>query len=201
MTEKTFKYCAGCDRNYPRTAEFFYLKRKAGRFVPSSRCKPCSVKRALDRYYASEKFSRSQERKALLEQRRLAEIESRKRRADGRLEKARHTLSPAYRLRLGMLTRLRGYRARGGLHPEIKADNAIGCSWEELADYIEARWYDGMSWSNYGSWHIDHIVPISSADLTNRDEALRVLNFKNLQPLWAHENVKKGARIAVQSSE
>lgn len=93
-----------------------------------------------------------------------------------------------------MVTRLRGYRGRG-LHPDVNADTASGCSFPALVAHIEAQWYDGMSWTNYGSWHIDHIVPISSVDLSDFDAAMRVFHFSNLQPLWAHENVKKGARI------
>jgi hypothetical protein len=50
-----------------------------------------------------------------------------------------------------------------------------------------------MSWDNYGSWHIDHIMPLSSAQTT--EEFNKLCHYSNLQPLWAHENLSKGNRI------
>jgi hypothetical protein len=195
MTQNPLKYCGGCEQDLPRTPEFFYSK-KGPRFVASAQCKACSVRKALARYYASDKAKAAGARAAVLAAKREAAIIARGLREDGRLQRAREFELPPNRLRQGTATRLRDCRTRrGGLHPDVTTDDCIGCSWPDLVKHIEAQWYDGMSWTNYGSWHIDHIVPISSVDLNDRDAALRVLNFKNLQPLWAHENVKKGARV------
>jgi hypothetical protein len=53
-----------------------------------------------------------------------------------------------------------------------------------------------MTWENYcfDVWHIDHIKPVSSFDLTLPEEQLKAFNFKNLQPLWAKENLEKGSK-------
>jgi len=52
-----------------------------------------------------------------------------------------------------------------------------------------------MSWANYGrAWHIDHIRPCSSYDLTKPDQQRACLHFSNLQPLWSKENLRKGAK-------
>jgi hypothetical protein len=75
-----------------------------------------------------------------------------------------------------------------------KAGSAIhdlGCTIEELIIYLEAQFKDGMTWDNYGDWHIDHIIPLSSVDLSNREDFLKVAHYTNLQPLWAEENLKK----------
>ena len=48
-----------------------------------------------------------------------------------------------------------------------------------------------MSWDNYGTWHIDHILPLSKFDLSKREDFLIACNYKNLQPLWADENIRK----------
>jgi len=52
-----------------------------------------------------------------------------------------------------------------------------------------------MTWDNYGKWHVDHIFPVSKADLTNEEELKKVCNYGNLQPLWAKENMSKGSKI------
>lgn len=54
-----------------------------------------------------------------------------------------------------------------------------------------------MSFENYGEWHIDHIRPLASFDLRDPDQVKAACHFSNLQPLWAAENIRKGARIAV----
>lgn len=53
-----------------------------------------------------------------------------------------------------------------------------------------------MTWDNWApkGWHVDHIIPLSSFDLTNRDQLLAACHYTNLQPLWAKENLQKGAR-------
>ena len=73
----------------------------------------------------------------------------------------------------------------------------IGCKQDELKKHIESQFVDGMNWNNYGSeWHVDHIIPISWFDLTNEKCQLIAFNFTNMKPLWAEENIKKGARYA-----
>ena len=48
-----------------------------------------------------------------------------------------------------------------------------------------------MTWDNYGLWVIDHIIPLSSFDLTDRNQMLDAVRFKNLQPLWYEDNQSK----------
>lgn len=75
------------------------------------------------------------------------------------------------------------------------AINDLGCTLEELKFYLEKQFIEGMSWDNHGikqgQWSIDHIIPLSKVDLTNREEFLKVNNYKNLRPMWHIDNIKK----------
>ena len=73
----------------------------------------------------------------------------------------------------------------------------LGCSIQNAKEHIEKQFKEGMSWENYGhkTWHIDHIIPCASFDLTDPEQQKKCFNYKNLQPLWWHENLSKGAKI------
>lgn len=73
--------------------------------------------------------------------------------------------------------------------------NIVGCTPEFLKDYLQKKFTDGMNWKNHGKfgWHIDHIIPLSSAKTD--EEVFKLCHYKNLQPLWAFENLSKGDKI------
>jgi hypothetical protein len=67
----------------------------------------------------------------------------------------------------------------------------LGCSVEDLKVHLEKQFSKGMSWSNYGKWHIDHVRPCSSFDLSKPEEQALCFHYTNLQPLWAADNLAK----------
>lgn len=67
----------------------------------------------------------------------------------------------------------------------------VGCSLEQLKAHLESRFQQGMSWANYGEWHIDHIRPCAKFDLTLPDQQKLCFHYSNLQPLWAIDNKTK----------
>ena len=71
----------------------------------------------------------------------------------------------------------------------------LGCTPEFLKEYLEKQFTEGMTWENHGlyGWHIDHIIPLSSA--TTKEEVIKLNHYSNLQPLWAIDNLKKGGII------
>ncbi len=73
----------------------------------------------------------------------------------------------------------------------------LGCNIEDFKSHIESQFTVGMTWENYGfkGWHIDHIIPCDSFDLTNESQQRICFNYKNLQPLWWLDNLSKGAKI------
>jgi hypothetical protein len=87
-------------------------------------------------------------------------------------------------------------RMRLALRGQVKSGSAVrdlGCTISELRTHLEALFQPGMTWENWGvdGWHIDHIRPLSSFDLTDREQFLLACHYTNLQPLWAADNLVK----------
>jgi len=72
----------------------------------------------------------------------------------------------------------------------------MGCSRAELIARIERLFQPGMSWENYGQWHLDHDIPLCAFDLTNREQFLAACSYQNLVPMWAEENRLKGDSLS-----
>ena len=66
--------------------------------------------------------------------------------------------------------------------------------------YIQAQFTAGMTWERYGEFHIDHIRPCASFDLSDFEQQKVCFNWRNLQPLWAVDNLKKGAKVEVSKN-
>jgi hypothetical protein len=79
-------------------------------------------------------------------------------------------------------------RLRSAIKNNAKRGSAVkdlGCSVPELKIYLESKFQEGMSWDNWtwNGWHVDHIIPLNSFDLSNREEFLKACHYTNLQPL------------------
>ena len=73
----------------------------------------------------------------------------------------------------------------------------VGCTPEFLRSYLESLFTEGMTWDNYGpkGWHVDHILPCASFDLTKEEEQKKCFHYTNLQPLWWFDNLRKSDKI------
>lgn len=98
--------------------------------------------------------------------------------------------SPSRRIRNA--TEARMWTALKG-RSDGKLFSRLTYSLSDLVNHLETKFADGMSWENYGDWHIDHIKPCALFDQTKPEEFTECWNLKNLQPLWESENVRKGA--------
>ena len=103
-----------------------------------------------------------------------------------------------FRLTHTLGDRLRSAIKSSGVKKNTKTINLIGCDIPFLKKYLEALFKPGMSWENHGrsGWHIDHIYPCASFDLTNPRQQKICFHYSNLQPLWAKENIRKGKKLA-----
>jgi hypothetical protein len=97
------------------------------------------------------------------------------------------------RLRSRIIHALRGK----GTRKAAKTMELVGCSIEAFKDYVQRRFKPGMSWENRGEWHLDHIVPCASFDLTDPEQQKVCFHYTNLQPLWGKDNIRKKDRIEV----
>lgn len=84
----------------------------------------------------------------------------------------------------------------GGFSKTSKTAEILGCSFEFFKAYIEQRFLLGMGWHNRSEWHLDHIIPVSSAK-TER-EILKLNHYTNLRPLWAKDNLRKSNKTNEQ---
>jgi hypothetical protein len=110
--------------------------------------------------------------------------------------KERHKTDIQYKLSSNLRSRL-----KSAIRSNYKSGSAVrdlGCSIPELKIYLENKFQPGMSWDNYGlyGWHIDHIKPLVSFDLSDRKQLLEACHYTNLQPLWAKDNLSKSDKIS-----
>lgn len=109
----------------------------------------------------------------------------------------KYNTDPIIKLRHRLSCRLREVLKFKSLIKNKTHNDIIGCSPEFLKEHLENQFTEGMSWDNhelYG-WHIDHIVPLSSAK--TEEEIYKLCHYTNLQPLWAKDNLKKSNKMLV----
>ena len=102
---------------------------------------------------------------------------------------------PTFKLKCKLRGRLRDALKRYKNHAGASIGKLLGCSYQHAREHIESLFKPGMSWDNHGLWHIDHIKPLASFDLHDSEQLRIACHYTNLQPLWASENMSKGAKI------
>lgn len=89
--------------------------------------------------------------------------------------------------------RINGAMAKMGYKKTSKTQDILGCSWDELKNHIESQFRPGMTWGNRSAWHIDHRIPLASAN--TEEDVIRLNHYTNLQPLWAADNLRKSDKL------
>ena len=169
-----------------------------------NRCKPCKkvlgqryykenkdeiIAKTTDYYYENKerlapirKKWRKENKKAIHEQKRIYMNKRRK-------------ASASFRLLENLRRRVNSF-----LKAEDKSARTmdlVGCDMDTMKAHIESLFTEGMSWDNYGmhGWHLDHVTPCASFDLSDPEQQKRCFHYTNTQPLWALDNLIKGDRM------
>lgn len=109
-----------------------------------------------------------------------------------RRKTARQKSDPVYRLTCHMRTFINNALRRAGCCKDQRTQAILGCDLDFFRRHIERQFEPGMSWDRRSEWHIDHIIPMATA-VTMKD-AVRLNHYTNLRPMWAKDNLSKGAR-------
>ena len=110
-------------------------------------------------------------------------------------QKKRRKEDDLFKLTYNVKSRLNLFIKKTNIRKTSSTFEMIGCTPQFLKEHLEMNFKEGMSWENYGlyGWHIDHIIPLSSAE--DEDGVYKLCHYTNLQPLWAKENLSKGSKI------
>jgi|LakMenE01Jun11ns_1017448.scaffolds.fasta_scaffold9752060_1 hypothetical protein len=104
----------------------------------------------------------------------------------------RRDVDSQYRMKMALHVRLYDAVKRNKGVKSAKTLELLGCTVEQLQTFLEAEFTEGMTWENYGEWHIDHLRPCASFNLADPEEQKKCFHWTNLQPLWALDNIRKG---------
>ena len=211
------KICTKCEIEFPAIAEHFF-KERHGKYGLRSKCKPCfqaEVKglKAKPEYrqkaieHGRQYYQKNKDRAAERWQRYYevnAEHLREKARDWGRANLERRRIADRKR-RANVGFRVSQNISRSIRQSLFRFNGKGGAPWESLVDYtkedlvkhLEKQFQPGMTWDNYGKWHIDHEIPISAFNFTKpeHEDFVRCWSLNNLRPMWAKENISKGARL------
>lgn len=112
-----------------------------------------------------------------------------------RYVRERMETDPIFRLTYTVRNRIFYAFRDHGFRKGSKTADLVGCTWETLKKHIEEKFKPDMSWENRSDWHIDHIIPLATAK--DEEQMIALCHYTNLQPLWAAENLAKGAKLDV----
>lgn len=105
----------------------------------------------------------------------------------------RKITDPLFKLSCNLRSRLYTVFRRMRCDKNSTTRKILGADFEKIKSHIELQFKPGMSWENYGEWHIDHVIPLASGK--TQEDLIRLSHYSNLQPLWAIENLIKGSKI------
>jgi hypothetical protein len=112
-------------------------------------------------------------------------------------EKHRKDTDPLYKLITNFRTAIWTVLKESNVDKYGHYFDVLQYSPEELINHLEKQFKDDMTWDNYGIWHVDHKLPITSFDIQEMgdEEFMRCWCLDNLQPMWGEENIRKSNKV------
>jgi hypothetical protein len=112
-------------------------------------------------------------------------------------EKTKKDSDPSYRLASYTRTAIYTCLKERNINKYNNTFDLLPYTLEQLINHLEGKFQEGMTWNNYGQWHLDHIKPMSSFVFKNPEdkEFQECWSLGNLQPLWGQENLSKGSKL------
>ena len=111
----------------------------------------------------------------------------------------RRKVDPLFKMSCNLRNRTSQAFKNKGYSKNTKTQEMLVVDWEVCKAHIERQFIKGMSWKNQGEWHIDHIIPLASAN--TEEELKKLCHYSNLQPLWADDNLIKSDKIIGQQNK
>lgn len=210
------KTCTKCHSQLPATTEYFH-KKITGQYGITAKCKICSLKynrsmykkhkhkileyKRIENINQSEKIKqRRKEQYIKHKKQRLLDVKKYQQKNKSKIRKrvSKYTINRYhtdinFRLKMNLSRRIRQFISKDGKD----TIGLIGCSIDDFKKHLESLFQYGMNWENYGrnGWHIDHIIPCASFDLTDSEQQKRCFHYTNLQPLWEIDNLRKSDKV------
>jgi hypothetical protein len=148
----------------------------------------CNNKEKIKKYIENNKESIALTKKIWKENNREKVRESKR-----RWKSNKKAVDPIFKMKENLRRRtLKAFKAKGW-QKSGGTELLLQGTYSEVFDYIESLFVNGMNWNNQGEWHIDHIIPLGSAK--TKEDIIKLFNYKNLQPLWANDNILKSNKI------
>lgn len=207
------KTCTKCGVNQPLNN--FYKVKRAKEKVRNVKhddhkamCKGCYVKRAAEwaaknpdkrKAIARKWDAENIEKKKISIKKTKDKPETKERMRQWRKEnttaylKRRRETDALFAFKQSMRSKLVKIFARFGYTKRSKSNEIFGCDWDTFRTHIERQFAKGMTWENRSEWHIDHIIPISSAK--TEEDVIKLNHYTNLRPLWAADNLRKSNKL------
>ncbi len=192
-----FCWCKDCHHEYGRTNKIRIKSRAHARYEKNKE----AISKKLKEYYETHRVEIIEKQKIYQETHKEERKLYLKQNNETIRAYVRNKRKNDINFRLTGSLRNRVRKAVKGINKSKSTLELIGCSIEELKQYLEKHFQLGMNWDNYNyrGWHIDHIRPCASFDLNKPEEQRKCFHFTNLQPMWRKENQKKGSKYDTAS--
>lgn len=212
--QKTKKICCKCNQE-KELNNFCFDKTRADQLNPW--CKECAAafgkafreknseklsikgkerrKRDIEKVLKREKVNRERNREKCLESGARWKRENREaNNATSRVyARERKKVDVSYKLRSYLTSRLWEVLRHQKATKSSRTIILLGCSIEEFRTHLESQFTEGMTWDNYGEWHVDHKKPCAAFNLSKEEDQRICFHYTNMQPLWKEENIKKSS--------